>query len=87
MKFVKYAPAKLKKVNPTVVAITGSYGKTSTKGYVAQIVSGSHQVVASPASSASLRWRAEGGRAGGALGCGGLVCERVGKVTMCQQIA
>lgn len=50
MKFVKDAQAKLKKVNPTVVAITGSYGKTSTKGYVAQIVSGSHQVVASPAS-------------------------------------
>lgn len=54
MKFVKDAQAKLTKVKPTVVAITGSYGKTSTKGYVAQIVSGSHQAVASPASFNNL---------------------------------
>jgi UDP-N-acetylmuramoyl-tripeptide--D-alanyl-D-alanine ligase len=33
-----------------VVAVTGSYGMTSTKGYVAHLVSGSAAVVASPAS-------------------------------------
>ena len=38
MKFVRQAQTRLKKVKPTVVAITGSYGKTSTKGYVAHIV-------------------------------------------------
>ena len=38
MTFVRQAQKRLKKVNPTVVAITGSYGKTSTKGYVAHIV-------------------------------------------------
>jgi UDP-N-acetylmuramoyl-tripeptide--D-alanyl-D-alanine ligase len=38
MKFVHQAQKRLAKVKPTVVAITGSYGKTSTKGYVAHIV-------------------------------------------------
>src|SRR5690606_25046398 len=33
-----------------VVAITGSYGKTSTKGYVAQRLAGARRVLASPAS-------------------------------------
>lgn len=33
-----------------VVAITGSYGKTTTKGYVAHLLSGHMRVVASPAS-------------------------------------
>ena len=33
-----------------VVAITGSYGKTSTKGYVAQLLAGDRRVLASPAS-------------------------------------
>ncbi len=32
------------------MAITGSYGKTSTKGYVAHLVGASRAVVASPAS-------------------------------------
>jgi UDP-N-acetylmuramoyl-tripeptide--D-alanyl-D-alanine ligase len=40
MKFVHQAQKRLAKVKPTVVAITGSYGKTSTKGYVAHIVGG-----------------------------------------------
>ncbi len=48
--FVARARARLEKVAPTVVAITGSYGKTSTKGYVAHLVAGSKSVVASPAS-------------------------------------
>ena len=35
---------------PVVVGITGSYGKTSTKWYVRDLVSGTRRVVASPAS-------------------------------------
>ena len=35
---------------PTVVAITGSFGKTSTKQHVAHLLAGSRTVVASPAS-------------------------------------
>ncbi len=37
-------------MRPTVVAITGSYGKTSTKGHVAHLVGPSRTVVATPAS-------------------------------------
>jgi len=48
--YVGRARERLLKVAPTVVAITGSYGKTSTKGYVAHLVAGSKTVVASPAS-------------------------------------
>ena len=48
--FVARAAARLRRVAPTVVAITGSYGKTTTKGYVAHLASGSRSVVASPAS-------------------------------------
>ena len=42
-----------------MVAITGSFGKTSTKGYVADLVGDSKTVVASPASfnnRAGLAW-------------------------------
>jgi len=53
-RFVTDAKIKLKRVNPTVVAITGSYGKTSTKGYVAHLVGATHQTVASPASFNNL---------------------------------
>jgi UDP-N-acetylmuramoyl-tripeptide--D-alanyl-D-alanine ligase len=53
-KFVVDARRKLKRVNPTVVAITGSYGKTSTKGYVAHLVGNTHSTVASPASFNNL---------------------------------
>nr|WP_277628484.1 Mur ligase family protein [Arsenicicoccus dermatophilus] len=41
-------------MRPTVVAITGSYGKTSTKLYVNQLLSRSHAAVASPASFNNL---------------------------------
>jgi len=47
---VDKARRRLARVGPTVVAITGSYGKTSTKGYLAHLVAGSRTVVASPAS-------------------------------------
>jgi UDP-N-acetylmuramoyl-tripeptide--D-alanyl-D-alanine ligase len=48
--FVTRAEARLRSVAPDVVAVTGSYGKTSTKGYIAHLVSGTKSVVASPAS-------------------------------------
>lgn len=48
--FVTSAQRRLARVRPQVVAITGSYGKTSTKGYVAHLLGGSRAVVASPAS-------------------------------------
>ena len=47
---VERAAATLRRVAPTVVAITGSFGKTTTKQYARHLVSGSRRVVASPAS-------------------------------------
>ncbi len=38
------------RVDPTVVGITGSYGKTSTKGHIAHLVRPTRTVVATPAS-------------------------------------
>ncbi|MBX9244440.1 hypothetical protein ICW40_06425 [Actinotalea ferrariae] len=48
--FVAQAQRRLARIRPQVVAITGSYGKTSTKGYIAHLLSGTTAVVASPAS-------------------------------------
>jgi UDP-N-acetylmuramoyl-tripeptide--D-alanyl-D-alanine ligase len=48
--FVDTASARLARVSPTVVGITGSYGKTSTKGHVAHLVRPTRTVVATPAS-------------------------------------
>ncbi len=48
--WVDKAAAKLDAVGSKVVAITGSYGKTSTKNYLAHLIGGSLRVVASPAS-------------------------------------
>ena len=48
--YVDRARQRLQAVAPRVVAITGSYGKTTTKGYVAHLVAGSLSVVATPAS-------------------------------------
>jgi UDP-N-acetylmuramoyl-tripeptide--D-alanyl-D-alanine ligase len=53
-KYLVSARKRLSQVRPTVVAITGSYGKTSTKGYVAHVLDGSFSVVASPASFNNL---------------------------------
>jgi UDP-N-acetylmuramoyl-tripeptide--D-alanyl-D-alanine ligase len=49
-RFVSMAAQRLRRVAPTIVAITGSYGKTSTKHHVAHLVSGTRSVVATPAS-------------------------------------
>ena len=49
-RFVRSATAKLEQINPVCVGITGSFGKTSTKNYVAQLASQSLTVLASPAS-------------------------------------
>ena len=48
--FVDKATERLASVKPLVVGITGSYGKTSTKGYVAHLAGATKSVVASPAS-------------------------------------
>ncbi|HUZ21627.1 MAG TPA: Mur ligase family protein [Acidimicrobiales bacterium] len=49
-RFVDAARTRLRRVGPVVVAITGSYGKTTTKGYLAHLLSGRFSVVASPRS-------------------------------------
>jgi UDP-N-acetylmuramoyl-tripeptide--D-alanyl-D-alanine ligase len=49
-KFLSQARRRLHSVAPTVVAITGSYGKTTTKQYLAHLLQGQKAVVASPAS-------------------------------------
>ena len=48
--FVDEAAARLERVGPTVVAVTGSYGKTSTKGHIAHLARPNRTVVATPAS-------------------------------------
>ena len=48
--YVTQAANTLERVNPIRIAITGSYGKTTIKGYVRHLLSESHSVVASPAS-------------------------------------
>ncbi len=49
-RWVKKARTKLDRIDPTRVAITGSFGKTTVKGYLRHLVSGTHSVVASPGS-------------------------------------
>ena len=48
--FVDRAARRLEQVRPKIVAITGSYGKTSTKVYVAHLLAATRTVVATPAS-------------------------------------
>ncbi|HEX2038126.1 MAG TPA: UDP-N-acetylmuramoyl-tripeptide--D-alanyl-D-alanine ligase [Acidimicrobiales bacterium] len=49
-RWVEQAATRLRQVRPTVVGITGSYGKTTTKAYVTHLLSGTKQVVATPRS-------------------------------------
>jgi UDP-N-acetylmuramoyl-tripeptide--D-alanyl-D-alanine ligase len=53
-KYLVQARKRLQQVAPRIVAITGSYGKTSTKNYVAHVIGGSFSTVASPASFNNL---------------------------------
>ncbi len=48
--FKRQARQKLGRINPTVIGITGSYGKTSTKHYIAHILSGKFRVYPTPKS-------------------------------------
>jgi UDP-N-acetylmuramoyl-tripeptide--D-alanyl-D-alanine ligase len=48
--FVDEAEARLRLVDPLVVGITGSYGKTSTKGHLSHLLRPGRAVVATPAS-------------------------------------
>jgi len=48
--YVNRARQRLEQVAPTIVAITGSYGKTSTKVVLAHLLAGTTQVFATPAS-------------------------------------
>ncbi|HEU4895024.1 MAG TPA: Mur ligase family protein, partial [Acidimicrobiia bacterium] len=49
-KWVEKAAGKIRSLDLDIVAITGSYGKTTTKNYLAHLLAGSRRVVASPAS-------------------------------------
>jgi len=49
-RYVAQARERLDKISPLVVGITGSYGKTTTKNYVAHLLAGDRSVVASPRS-------------------------------------
>ncbi len=49
-RYVRTAAGRLDDVAPTIVGITGSYGKTSTKQHLADLLDGSRRTVASPAS-------------------------------------
>jgi UDP-N-acetylmuramoyl-tripeptide--D-alanyl-D-alanine ligase len=49
-RFVTKASDTLRRIRPTVIAITGSYGKTTTKVYVRHLFGRTFPVVASPAS-------------------------------------
>ncbi len=48
--FKRQARAKLDAVEPTVIGITGSYGKTTTKTYTAHILNGKYNVFPTPKS-------------------------------------
>jgi UDP-N-acetylmuramoyl-tripeptide--D-alanyl-D-alanine ligase len=50
LRFVEQASTRLNRIDPRVVAITGSYGKTSTKNHLADLLSGDGGVVATPRS-------------------------------------
>ncbi|MDQ3610274.1 MAG: Mur ligase family protein [Actinomycetota bacterium] len=49
-KYLSQARRRMRQLAPTVIAITGSFGKTTTKQYLAHLLSGQRSVVPSPAS-------------------------------------
>lgn len=52
--FRRRAAATLRRANPVVIGITGSYGKTSTKEYLAHILNGRFRAYATPKSYNTL---------------------------------
>ncbi len=48
--FLEQAREKVARVRPTVIALTGSYGKTTTKNYLAHLLADTRTALASPAS-------------------------------------
>ncbi len=52
--YLQMAHRTLRRLQPTVIGITGSYGKTSTKHYLAHILGGRYHVVATPKSYNTL---------------------------------
>jgi UDP-N-acetylmuramoyl-tripeptide--D-alanyl-D-alanine ligase len=48
------AKARLAELNPTIIGITGSYGKTSTKHFLAHILSAAYPTLATPGSVNTL---------------------------------
>lgn len=54
LRYVRRASARLAEVSPTVLAVTGSYGKTSVKRYVAHLLQARFSVFASPRSYNNL---------------------------------
>ncbi len=53
-RFVSRARRALRDVNPVVIGITGSYGKTSTKSYLTHILNGRYHAYATPKSYNTL---------------------------------
>ncbi len=53
-RFIQQAKRTLAEVNPTVIGITGSYGKTSTKTYLAHILNGRYKAYPTPKSYNTL---------------------------------
>jgi UDP-N-acetylmuramoyl-tripeptide--D-alanyl-D-alanine ligase len=49
-RFVRMARAAIQKIHPTVIGITGSYGKTTTKKFVAELLGGRYRTYATPKS-------------------------------------
>lgn len=52
--FLRKAKSALKAANPTIIAITGSYGKTTTKEYTAHLLSARYRVLKTPKSYNTL---------------------------------
>ena len=46
--FRERARRTLQRANPVVIGVTGSYGKTSTKEFLAHILNGRYRVLATP---------------------------------------
>lgn len=54
LQYIKQAKTKLKKYNVLVIAITGSYGKTSCKNYIYDLLKNDYNVLATPKSYNTL---------------------------------